>query len=138
MHSVTDSIETIQHDIQLHEKLHDLVIEERNYRERNMQDCADETADRRKKIQDEIEQLNTSIVSMFPLTDNVFIEISEENRIHLAELLNKLRKSILNTTIIIEETMKSVKKEKDKTARQLQTLKKSKKAINSYLKYEII
>ncbi len=136
MSSITEIIETINHDIHLHEKLREMVIEEHKcFKE----DDPGRLAEKNKKrliIEREIESVNNSIVTLFSKSnvdsENMIMESIEE----VPFLMNKLRESIKDTMNVVEETVASMVKEKDKTTMQLKTLDKNRKAISSYAIYE--
>jgi len=135
MSSITEIIETINHDIHLHEKLCEMVIEEHIcFKEDDLGSLAEKNR-KRLIIEREIENTNNSIVTLFSKSDvdseNIVVESIEE----IPLLMNKLRESIKDTMNVVEETVASMEKEKDKTAVQLTTLNNNRKAISSYAIY---
>ena len=50
--------------------------------------------------------------------------------------MTKLHESIKDTMNVVEETVASMEKEKDKTTIQLKTLNNNRKAVSSYAIYE--
>ena len=104
MSSITKIIETINHDIHLHEKLREMVIEEHKCFKEDDLGCLAEKNKKRLIIEREIENANNE--------------------------------SIKDTMNVVEETVASMEKEKDKTTIQLKTLDKNRKAISSYAIYE--
>jgi len=135
MSSIQEIIETINHDIYLHEKLREIVIEEHRCFEEDDPDCLAEKNRKRLIIEKEIENANNSIANMF-LKSNVDSEDEDVESIkELSLLMSKLRESIKDTMCAVEEMVASLEKKKDKTAIQLKTLNKNRKAISSYAIY---
>ena len=137
MFSIPKVLETILYNINLHEQLREIVIEECKCFEENRLDCLAEKNRDRVKLEKEIENTNNVIVTMLPKF-NVVKNVDAESVEEVKQLMDKLRDSIKYTMNIVEETVTNIKSKKDKTFKQLKTLKKGKKAINSYAIYETI
>jgi len=137
MFSIPKVLETILYNINLHEQLREVVIEECKCFEENRLDCLAEKNRDRVKLEKEIENTNNVIVTMFSKF-NVVKNVDEKSVEEVKQLMDKLRDSIKYTMTIVEETVTNIKNKKDETFKQLKTLKKGKKAINSYAVYETI
>ena len=137
MFSIPKVLETILYNINLHEQLREVVIEECKCFEENRLDCLAEKNRDRVKLEKEIENTNNVIVTMLSKF-NVVKNVDEKSVEEVKQLMDKLRDSIKYTMTIVEETVTNIKNKKDETFKQLKTLKKGKKAINSYAIYETI
>ena len=133
MSSITEIIETINHDIHLHEKLREMVIEEHKCLKEDDLGCLAEKNRKRLIIEREIESVNNSIVTLFSKSN---VDSEDEDVEDIPFLMNKLRENIKDTMNVIEETVASMEKEKDETTMQLKTLDNNRKAISSYAIYE--
>ena len=136
MSSITEIIETINHDIHLHEKLREMVIEEHKCLKEDDLDCLAEKNKKRLIIEREIENANNSIVTLFSKSNVDSEDEDVESLKELSLFMSKLRESIKDTMNVVEETVASMEKEKDKTTIQLKTLNNNRKAISSYAIYE--
>lgn len=136
MSSITEIIETINHDIHLHEKLREMVIEEHKCFKEDDLGCLAEKNKKRLIIEREIENANNSIVTLFSKSNVDSEDEDVESIKELSLLMNKLRESIKDTMNVVEETVASMEKEKDKTTIQLKTLNNNRKAVSSYAIYE--
>jgi len=136
MSSITEIIETINHDIHLHEKLREMVIEEHKcFKEDDLGYLAEKNK-KRLIIEREIENANNSIVTLFSKSNVDSEDEDVESLKELSLLMNKLREIIKDTMNVVEETVASMEKEKDKTTIQLKTLNNNRKAVSSYAIYE--
>ncbi len=136
MSSITEIIETINHDIHLHEKLREMVIEEHKCLKEDDLGCLAEKNRKRLIIEREIENANNSIVTLFSKSNVDSEDEDVESLKELSLLMNKLRENIKVTMNVVEETVASMVKEKDETTMQLKTLNNNRKAISSYAIYE--
>ena len=136
MSSITEIIETINHDIHLHEKLREMVIEEHKCFKEDDLGCLAEKNKKRLIIEREIENANNSIVTLFSKSNVDSEDEDVESLKELSLLMNKLREIIKDTMNVVEETVASMEKEKDKTTIQLKTLNNNRKAVSSYAIYE--
>ena len=138
MKSATEMIEIINYDIKLHEKLSSYVIEEKNCIKDDSLEYSPEAIDKRMQLEQEIEQVNKKVISMISSTSEDSYKYDEENWNKVTKLMNTFRKSIQNTLNVVENTINSVKKEKEVAAKKIQKLRKNKKAISSYSSYGAI
>ena len=136
MSSITEIIETINHDIHLHEKLREMVIEEHKCLKEDDLGCLAEKNRKRLIIEREIENANNSIVTLFSKSNVDSEDMVMESIEDIPFLMNKLRENIKVTMNVVEETVASMVKEKDETTMQLKTLNNNRKAISSYAIYE--
>ena len=138
MFSITEILETIRHDIHLHEKLREMVIEEHRCFEEDNLDCLTEKNRNRVKLEKEIKNSNKAIVTMLSKSNVDSKDVDAESLEKVTLLVNKLRESIKYNMSVVEEAVENIENKKDETVKHLKTLKKGKIAINSYARYETI
>ena len=138
MSSIQKIIETIHHDIYLHEKLREMFFEEHRCFKEDDLGCLAEKNRKRLIIEKEIENANNSIAHLFSKSTVYSEDEDVESIKELSLLVSKLRKSIKDTMCAVEEMVTSLEKQKDKTAMQLKTLNNNRKAISSYAIYDTI
>ena len=130
MYSTVEIIETVQYDINLHDKLCEIVNDMHHCVKEESFDYFAEKDRKRAKLEREIEHTNKSIVKLFSR-----YHADEESKEEISRLMNMLRESIKKAMTIIEGTVAAVEQEKDKTASQLSTFGENRKAINCYINY---
>ncbi len=129
----TEVIETIQHDIHLHEKLRELIIEELTCLEEDSLDCLVEKNRNRQKLEKEIKDTNKVIISLISKSnvDSKDVDIKKEE-VYL--LMDELRESIKRTKNVVEEVIANIENKKEKNIKHQKTLKKGKMALNFYVR----
>ncbi|MFC1561139.1 hypothetical protein ACFL4V_01535 [Candidatus Latescibacterota bacterium] len=115
-----------------------MVIEEHRCFKEDDLGCIAEKNRKRLIIEREIENTNNFIVNLFSKSNIDSKDMEVESIEELSLFMNKLRESIKYTMNVVEETVASMEKEKDKTAIQLKTLNKNRNAISSYAIYGTI
>lgn len=136
MNSINKIIETINHDILLHENLREIVLEEYNCFIEDDFDNLPEKGRDRILLEREIEKTNNSIVDMLSNPD-IDAENTDVKSIEKVTLLVKtLREKIKVTMSIVEKSVAFMEKEKFKAGKQLRSFDKKSKMINSYAIYD--
>ena len=138
MKSAKEIIEIINYDIKLHKKLRSYVVEEKNCIKNDSLEYSPEAIDKRKQLEQEIEQINNKVFSMISSAGENSYRYDEENWKKVTMLMNTLRENIQNTLSIVEKTINTVKKEKEVAARKIKKLRKNKNAMSSYSSYGTI
>ncbi|MFC1541269.1 hypothetical protein ACFL50_02330 [Candidatus Latescibacterota bacterium] len=136
MVSIEKIIETINHDIQLHENLYEMIFEEYNCFKEGEFDNLPEKGRDRILLEREIEKTNNTIVDMLSTPDIKSEKTDEKNIEKVTRLIQTLREKIKETMSIVEKSVAYMEKEKFDAGKQLRSFDKKRKLINSYAIYD--
>ena len=138
MDFVTEITETIRHDIDLHQRLSEMVAED-NWKVRDdTLDFVDKRHKNRAELEKEIEDTNRSIVNLFLISDIASEDVSSERKKEVVMLMNALRETIKETLEIVNKAVVYLKKDKTETSIQLKKVNMGRKALSSYARYGTI
>ena len=132
MNTVDELKNTLCHDITLHERLRNIIIEECVCIKEDNVEYLSKKAAHKKKIEDEIESANQTVISLF---EKYYSDPSTINSIKSGEirmLVGKLNKSIHESVTVISETVEEIKRAKKDTVHQMKIFDTNKNAINAY------
>ena len=138
MDFVTEITETIRHDINLHKRLSEMVVED-NWKVRDdTLDFVDERHKNRAELEKEIEDTNRSIVNLFLMSDIASEDTSSERKKEIVMLMNALLKTIKETLELVNKAVVCLSKDKSETSIQLKKVNMGRKALSSYARYGTI
>jgi len=123
---------TIRENIVLHERLSGLVRNEKILFTENKLDDVKVSARQRKQIETKILAGTTTIESFFKGVASGANVITEAQKTTLAQLVNDLRDSVLNTINMADQTGNELRVQRNSTLNDLKVFGRGKKAIKSY------
>ncbi len=138
MDSFIEIADTIRHNIDLHRRLSEMVVEDsRNMTEDNHSLFNRRLRDRT-ELEKEIETINRSIINLFLVSDVNSGDTTIERKKEIVILMNLLRETIKETINIVDKTVLYIKKDKTETSMQLKKMNLGRKALSSYARYGTI
>ena len=134
MTGIDELKDTLRHNIELHERLRDVLKEECVYIEDDTMESLPEKILQKTEIEREIERTNKAVTTLFNDYYRDALNIDSESRNEISFLMTKLCKSIHETVKIIGNTIETVKRTKKEIVNHLKDLDNKKYAINAYFR----
>jgi len=134
MTGIDELKDTLRHNIELHERLRDVLKEECVYIEDDTMESLPEKILQKTEIEREIERTNKAVTTLFNDYYRDALNIDSESRNEISFLMTKLCKSIHETVTIIGNTIETVKRTKKEIVNHLKDLDNKKYAINAYFR----
>ena len=134
MTGIDELKDTLRHNIELHERLRDVLKEECVYIEDDTMESLPKKILQKSEIEREIDCTNKAVTTMFNDYYRDALNIDTESRNEIGFLMTKLRKSIHETVTVIGNTVETVKRTKKEIVNHLKDLDNKKYAINAYFK----
>lgn len=114
MTGIDELKDTLRHNIELHERLRDVLKEECVYIEDDTMESLPEKILQKTEIEREIDRTNKAVTILFDDYYRDALNIDSESRNEISFLMTKLIKSIHETVTVIGNTIESVKRTKKK------------------------
>jgi len=103
---------TLRHDIQLHERLREIIKKECVSIGGNSAECLSDIFIEKREIQKEIDSTNRAVTALFENYYRNSLSPDSKNRNEIRQLVEKLRESIIGNVEAIGETVTAIKKSK--------------------------
>lgn len=134
MNRIDELKNSLQRSIKLHEKLRDILKEEREYIIGDSIGSLPGKVSLQNSVEREIDAASREISSKFEIYQRNAINIDYQTKKEMESLFEKLREKIQEIVMLIRETIENFKKTKKEIAGKLHDFENKKYAVNAYAK----
>jgi len=134
MDGIEELKNALREDIRLHERLREILAEERRYIEDDALGLLPGNVSRKRAVEGEIRRVNDAVSRLFEEYCRSGVHMDDAGRNEVGRLVKRLRETIRDTVTAVGGTIEAVKASRKETAARIREIDARKSAVLAYAK----